>query len=102
MNFFESAASSANSQNILLAVGESLLKTGGYATNLFSSSLVENDACNFSSISFLFNNASNNNNNNNNMSGSIGVGGRPSSYNSTTSILYSQKQVHNHFIIFLR
>lgn len=87
MNFFE--GSSTTGQNVLLATSESLLKTGGFAANLFNSSMVENDSCNLSSLSFLFNSNSEN-------GGTGNVGGarnRSNSYSSTTSILYSQKQV---------
>lgn len=52
MNFFE--LSSIPNQNFLLSAGEHALKSEGYATNFLNSSLIDNDALNLSSISYLF------------------------------------------------
>ena len=76
--------SSTSNQNSLLSMGEVLLKTGGYANNMFNSSLIDNDFCNLSSIGFLFNNSQNNSNE---------TSSKMTSFNSTTNILYSQRQV---------
>ena len=81
--------SSTSNQNSLLSMGEVLLKTGGYANNMFNSSLIDNDFCNLSSIGFLFNN----NNNSNSQNNLNETSSKTTSFNSTTNILYSQRQV---------
>ncbi len=87
MNAFN--LSNTNSQNVLLSTSEHLLKSGGYAANMFNSSLLENDWCNLSSASFLFNN----NNNGNNNIGNNNSTNRSTASILTPSILHSQKQV---------
>ena len=54
MSFYD--VCSTPNQNSLLALGEHLLKSGGgFSSNLFNSSIIDNDAFNLNSISFLFN-----------------------------------------------
>jgi len=93
LNCFELTNSST--QNVLLAAGEGLIKAGGYSSNLFGSGLVENDACNFGSIQSLFvNNSGHGSRTSSSYSIASGASGnRTASFNSTTSVLYSQKQV---------
>ena len=83
MSFCEKTVPNAN-QNLLLSVSENELKANGHAANMFNACVVENDACNLSTIGFLFGAGA---------TGNSFSSSQSSGFSSTTNILYAQKKV---------